>query len=469
MTVIACSKRKLGVNRGQLRLWMEGAAPARAGFLPGERFTIMVHEDRRSVVIRLDPLGQRLVSRKGSDDRERPVIDINSTELLRPFEGQQMVRVMLMHGEIWILPVAFEVKRQDRIDRLNRELAEGCISTAAVFHGGGVMSDAIHTGLEDSGLSPLMKWAVELEEDYLDVAIEGSKAWSRDTKALAVPLQELAFGDDYLLSRLDKVSLLEAGIPCTASSSAGVAKKHLRCPEDDVKAGHLVAALLVLIARSNPFCIWFECVVNYSNSASAAILRTQLVEMGYTLHERVIDGNDYALENRKRWVCFGVTKGFDVDMERFVAPPRAVQVLRDVLDPVAADAPDWSEMSGLKEKQQRDIEAGKGFRMATYTGDETSVNCMTAGYARRRSTDPKLRHPTNPDLLRQFTVAEHARLKGIPDRFLTSRPGVTLGHQILGQSVIWPAFRHVGHFVGCALQAGTISSDREQAPQFALA
>lgn len=470
MGVLACTKRKIGINRGQMRIWMEGRGPARAGFLPGSRFSIRVHDERRAVVIRLDPEGTRVVSRKGQEGSLQPVIDINSTQLLKPFEGQSAVRVMVMEGEIWILPLAFEVKRRERIERMRAEVNAGVISTATAFHGAGVMSDAIHEGLRESGLVPNMKWAVEMEESYLDIAFEGSSSWSDETKALALPLQELAFGDDYLLGRLDRVSLFEAGIPCTASSSAGRAKKHLRSPEDDAKAGHLVAALLVLIARSNPFGVLFECVVNYSNSASAAILRTQLTEMGYDLHEMVIEGKDYALENRRRWVMVGITSGYAFDLAAFVAPPRAIQCVRDILDPIQDDSEEWSSMAGLKEKEKRDIAAGKGFRMVTYAGDETAVNCVTAGYARRRSTDPKLQHPTKPDLLRQFTVAEHARLKGIPERLLAAAPGVTLGHQILGQSVIWPAFKHAAHFVGQALQrmanVDPVVDDRP--PAFAL-
>ena len=56
------------------------------------------------------------------------------------------------------------------------------------------MSDAIHEGLRESGLVPNMKWVVEMEESYLDIAFEGSSSWSDETKALALPLQELAFG-----------------------------------------------------------------------------------------------------------------------------------------------------------------------------------------------------------------------------------------------------------------------------------
>src|SRR3546814_1027218 len=78
------------------------------------------------------------------------------------------------------------------------------------------------------------------------------------------------------------------------------------------------------------------------------------------------------------------------------------------------DSPLWSTMSYLREKEERDIAAGKGFRMQIFQPDSTKIATLTRGYAKIRSTDPKLQHPTDPTLLRQITPVEHARLKGVP-------------------------------------------------------
>jgi len=77
---------------------------------------------------------------------------------------------------------------------------------------------------------------------------------------------------------------------------------------------------------------------------------------------------------------------------------------------------------------------------------------ITKGYAKVRSTDPKPQHPTDPRLLRQFTLAEHVRMKGIPDHLIAGL-GVTLGHELLGQSICYAPFRAVGALVGQAMQA----------------
>src|SRR3546814_14159040 len=72
-------------------------------------------------------------------------------------------------------------------------------------------------------------------------------------------MQELAFDASALL-KLPKVDILEAGIPCTAHSPAGRAKKSLAKPEDDPQAGHLVAGFLAIAAAVNPAVILVENV-----------------------------------------------------------------------------------------------------------------------------------------------------------------------------------------------------------------
>src|SRR3546814_17488497 len=77
------------------------------------------------------------------------------------------------------------------------------------------------------------------------------------------------------------------------------------------------------------------------------------------------------------------------------------------LEDIDLDSPLWSTMSYLREKEERDIAAGKGFRMQIFQPDSTKIATLTRGYAKIRSTDPKLQHPTDPTLLRQIRSEEH--------------------------------------------------------------
>lgn len=89
--------RKVGLNRGKPRLWLEGKILLENGF--GHKVAWDVtrpdstpHPEWPSLYLIAEPSGKRLVA--GSPDR--PVIDINSKELLAGFTpGEEvMVRVI---------------------------------------------------------------------------------------------------------------------------------------------------------------------------------------------------------------------------------------------------------------------------------------------------------------------------------------------------------------------------------------
>src|SRR3546814_6150479 len=107
-------------------------------------------------------------------------------------------------------------------------------------------------------------------------------------------MQELAFDASALL-KLPKVDILEAGIPCTAHSPAGRAKKSLAKPEDDPQAGHLVAGFLAIAAAVNPAVILVEKVPSYMPPASFSILTNQLKAWGYDIHATILQGDDLGL------------------------------------------------------------------------------------------------------------------------------------------------------------------------------
>ncbi|MGN5477617.1 DNA cytosine methyltransferase [Cupriavidus basilensis] len=309
------------------------------------------------------------------------------------------------------------------------------------------MSHAIHAGLQRAGLKAKLEFANEIRPELLEHASEFNDAWSGDTVPLAAPMQELAF-DDRGLAHVPKVEILEAGIPCSGASRAGTAKRGLKHPEAHPEVGHLVVAALVILNKAAPAIVTIENVPTYATSASASILRSQLRDLGYTTHERILNGKEWgAIEGRDRWCMVAVTQGIDFDFEQLMPPKAMRQVIGDLLEDIPPEDARWGTMKGLVEKEARDLAAGKNFKMQVYTADEESVGTITKGYAKVRSTDPKLRHPDNPSLMRQFTSVEHARFKQVPEHLLGDA-SETLKHEMLGQSVIYKKFEDVGHHIG---------------------
>lgn len=443
--------KNIGSNKGKPRIWLQNLEVSRAGLAPGDRYD--VHIKGGTVTIKANPDGSRVVSRK--EDRQgrvNPVIDINSQELLALFDGMSAVRLVQRKGEIYLLPLATEIRKKERLNRLKAKVRAGQpLDVGSLSHGGGLLSHAVHEGLKQSGLESRNRVANEIRSELLDHASHGSN-WSEETLPIAAPMQELAF-DSAAMQHMPRLDVMEMGLPCSGASVAGRAKRRTSHPEAHPEVGHLVVAALVILAKANPAVILFENVVPYSSSASASILRNQLRDLGYDTHETVLRGEEFnALEHRDRWCMVAVTKGMHFDWGMLQIPDKLPLTLSDVLDPIAEDDPMWSEMAGLKAKEARDLAAGKGFRMQTFSGDDEKISTITKGYAKIRSTDPKIQHPTDPNLLRQLTPSEHAKIKQFPPSIIEGMASV-LAHEMLGQGVLRDPFVAASKLVGYSIQA----------------
>lgn len=443
--------KKIGGNRGKPRIWLQDLEVSSAGMAPGDRYD--VHIKGGTVTLKANPDGSRVVSRKvDRQGNENPIIDIESKELLALFDGMSSIRLVQRQGEIYLLPLATELRKKERLTRLKTKMQTNQpLDVGSLSHGGGLLADAVHTGLDQAGVKSHNRMANEIRPELLNHSARGTN-WTDNTLAIGAPMQELAF-DDAAMRHVPRLDVMEAGLPCSGASTAGRARRGTSHPEQHPEVGHLVVAALVILARANPAVVLFENVVPYSSSASASILRNQLRDLGYTTHETVLRGEDFnALEHRDRWCMVAVTDGMHFDWDMLQIPDKQNLTLSDVLDDIPEDHPMWSEMKGLKEKEKRDKANGKGFRMQVFGPDDEKVATITKGYAKVRSTDPKIQHPSNPDLLRQITPAEHAKIKQFPPSIIEGL-SATIAHEVLGQGVVRDPFVAASKAVGEAIMA----------------
>jgi len=444
--------KKVGAHRGAPRIFFDGLQAVRAGFAPGDRFDVEV--DGKRVVISKNEDGSRAVSARRNNDVNLPVVDINSAELLSIFKGMDAIRVVVSEGRVFLLPLASEARKVERLDRLRSKLSTGePLAAGSMAHGGGVLAHAIHQGLADAGVRCDLMFANELREDLLIHTMQVNDAWNDNTAALAVPMQELA-QDEWLLSRLPKLDLLEMGLPCSGASLAGHTKKGLSKMEDHLEVGHLVYSALVVISKTNPAVVLLENVSRYADTASAQILRHQFRDMGYDTHEALLDGADFGcLEKRERWCMVAVTRGVEFSFENMAPALHVVKTLHSVLDAsIGEDDLSWREVGYLKAKQVRNASTGDGFKMQFIEPESTRVPTLRKGYHKGGSTDPRLVHPNRPELSRLLTPAEHARIKEVPEH-LVGGLSVTTAHQLLGQGIVYEPFRAAGRRIGERLLA----------------
>lgn len=442
--------RQIGENRGAPRVYLDISGIEASGLAPGVAYRRDTDAKSKRVSLVVDPEGTFKVSKKVKNDVEVPVIDINSAAALAPFEGMEAVRIILGKGVIHILPLASEVNRGRRIERLLKHASEGKVTTGSISHGGGILDHAAHAGLAAAGLQAHMLVANEIDESIAEHSQRVNEVWEKDTIALVAPMQEVV-QDAWMMSQIPELDILAGGIPCSGASRAGKSKKGLDMMEAHEGVGHLIAPAIALIQRMNPVVCVIENVPEYSDTASAKILEYMLRDMGYTFHTTLLKAQDFGcLENRIRWFAVGMTKGIEFNLEALKPQLFVQQTLADVLDPIGPDASDWRAFDYLKTKMVRDKEKGNSFAMQTFGPEDTKVGTLRKGYAKSGSSDPLLRHPTNPDLLRPFTVAEHARIKQVPPH-LVEGLSKTDGHIILGQGVAYKPvaelFRHIGEAI----------------------
>lgn len=441
----------LGENRGKPRVWIEGARLNEAGFEMGLHYSISVDKRSKKLVLSLDADGERKVSGKMKNDKPHPVIDITTPALLEMFEGEQVLKVVYEATEITISKLNSRERMEERAQRLLAKIkAKAALKVGSLSTGVGALSLALHLGLAAAGIKTEQAFACEIDQTYIEQCAEHNPVWAKNTIMFAAPMQEVVF-DRELAGKIPEVDILEAGIPCAAHSAAGKAKKGLVLAEDDPKFGHLVTSLIVATAITNPSIVVVENVKAYANSASFAILRNQLTEWGYDVHVTTLKGEDFnTLERRERMAMVAVTQGIAFDFDRLKLPKKKARRLGEALDHFPVDHPKWGDMPGLVAKQERDKAAGKGFMMQLVDEDSPSIGTLTRGYAKIRSTDPKVKHPVTGKL-RQLTAAEHARCKDIPPQLIAGM-SETRAHEVLGQSIVMPPFIELGRAIGVALQ-----------------
>ncbi|WP_026280517.1 DNA cytosine methyltransferase [Thioalkalivibrio sp. ALE28] len=442
----------LGERKGTKRLWLEGRRLARAGISPGQHFELTsldnVKGSHDGLTLRFTPTGDRRVSRRKRGDQELPVIDVSGETLVTAFGEAKRVRVVIRPGSIEIRVHHHDRATAERSKRLLQRLNQGePLRMASLAHGGGILDHALHRGLAAAGVPVELAFANESDGDYLEASLANNPIWKSDSIAIEAPMQDVEW------RKLPAIDILAAGLPCTGASLSGRAKNRLAKAEEHETAGPLFVAFLAAIQTLRPSVILLENVPQYGTTTSMTVIRSILSSLDYELHETVLDGFELgSMERRNRFCMIATNPEVPFAFDGLRAVRDRESCIRDILEDIDPDDPAWKAYSYLAEKEVRDKAAGKGFRRQLLDGSEESLGTIGRGYAKARSTEPFIRHPSDPALTRLLTPKEHARVKAVPEPLIEGL-SATRAHEILGQSVVYAAFEAVGMHLGRALAA----------------
>lgn len=262
--------------------------------------------------------------------------------------------------------------------------------------------------------------------------------------------------------------VLLAGFPCQPFSIAGVSKKNaLGRPHgfECTTQGTLFFDVARIIAAKRPAAFLLENVKNLlshdKGNTFRVILQTLQDELGYDVHYRVIDAQNFVPQHRERIIIVGFREprpfGWD-ELRLADKSPRLESVLHAEDGSEAAEAPYtfgpkakvhskytltdglWTYLQAYAAKHRA---AGNGFGFGLVTKKDIA-RTLSARYYKDGSeilvSQGKARNP------RRLTPRECARLMGFPDTFRIPVSD-TQAYRQFGNSVVVPVIREVARIM----------------------
>ena len=444
MNVLQMSYLKLAEHKNGKRLWLQGLRLEEAGYGIGSSYSLHYDNSKHQLLLVCEDQGSNKVCRKKVGDHYYPLIDIVNQKLSVLFDGVERVQVIIEPGKITIEYHQFDKNRIEREKRLEQIIKNGlAIPIASMAHGAGIMDYYLHKGLEETGLRSGLIWAVEPENTYLQSSLNNNPIWSYQSQVIEGRIEDVD------AKQLKSPLIISSGLPCTGASKSGRVKNKLAFAEAHESAGTAFIGWLMAIKELSPAILVLENVPEYRATVSMHMIRETLIDWRYKLHEVIVDRELGAFEDRKRLCLVAVSEGLDFEMDLQPVRQRE-QRLGEMLDDVPLDSKSWKPCDYLDQKAIRDKQSGKGFSMQLVDAESLKIGCVGKGYSKWRSTEPLVKHPTDPSLKRLLTVNELSQVKTI-DKNLVQGMSRCKQIEMLGQSVLGVAFQAVGRNLGQCL------------------
>lgn len=264
--------------------------------------------------------------------------------------------------------------------------------------------------------------------------------------------------------------VLLAGFPCQPFSIAGVSKKNalgrahgFACDTQ----GTLFFDVCRIIEEKRPRAFLLENVKNlmsHDKGRTWDVIKRSLIELGYDISPRVVDGAHFVPQHRERILIVGFRKEDEIcfDWDEVDIPPKGVHVMRDILhrtdgtEPVLPwDGDRFFDHAGrrvqekytltpklwryLQDYAEKHRAKGNGFGFGlVYSG--SVARTLSARYYKDGSEILVYQGENiNP---RRLTPRECARLMGFPDTFRIPVSDMRAYKQF-GNSVVMPVMREV--------------------------
>lgn len=243
----------------------------------------------------------------------------------------------------------------------------------------------------------------------------------------------------------DQFDILCAGFPCQPFSIAGVSKKKSLGRETGFKdktQGTLFFDVADIICRHRPKAFFLENVknlVSHDKGNTFKVICDTLEELGYSIHYKIMDGQNYVPQHRERIMIVGFDKKLYHGSENFQFPntePLNVRI-KDILEKHPDDKYILSDRlwSYLQNYSKKHKEKGNGFGygLADLNGISRTLS------ARYYKDGSEILIPRGEGMNpRRLTPRECARLMGYPDEYIIDKVSDVQAYRQCGNSVVVP-------------------------------
>jgi len=279
--------------------------------------------------------------------------------------------------------------------------------------------------------------------------------------------------------------ILVAGFPCQPFSLAGVSKKNSLGRQHgflDQTQGTLFFDIARILEAKRPKAFLLENVKNlrsHDKGKTFKIILSTLRELGYSVHDRVIDAKCMVPQHRERIYMVGFRDNEEFDWDALVFPQTGEGPLLKTILHHAKEIPEnpfteayrnltrvnpkytlsdhlWDYLQRYAEKHKA---LGNGFGCSV-VGPSDSSRTLSARYHKDGSEILIRQQGMNP---RRLTPRECARLMGFPEGFHIPVSD-TQAYRQFGNSVVVPVVRKIASGIVASLQGQPLQVDQTRQP-----
>lgn len=435
---------------GAARIYMQNTDALRKAGLP-ENTAINITYSKHRIVVTASKNG----TNKIMDTGRGPLLELKNKSVANAMGDLTVVTITVRKGVVIFSVHYADKQRMEREQSFFNALVQGKpLRTGSFFSGLGMLSYHIKQGLRKAGIDTQMVFANDSCEIAMECNLAGNPIWDNCAEDAFVQVDTLANID---LSLLPQMDFLEIGYPCVGQSS--LCKMESRDLNHPI-VGTVFVKLLAAIEKINPAIVLIENTPGIMKSETLRIIQREMP--GYRFESVIVNGHEYGeIEARKRACIVAVSNGLpELNLSNLKPPANPKRnILSDFMENIPANSPLFRTMDHLKRK---DADPSLNFKNKVYTGSESLIATLTAGYAAPRAGSPMIAHPTNPEKQRQVTEKEHGLIRRLPrslfDQVMMIADGSSplvnktgskaAAHRLLGNGVskfVWDA---VGEFLG---------------------